>query len=222
MERHDFVPYRDNDFLQWVHNFVDYLAPKAAQFNFPQEVISNIQSQMADFEKKLRIVDDPGTHTPVATQAKKTAKKLLEKTMRNAVGEYLTRNHLVSDDDRIAMGLPIHKTTHTSSPIAHDAPGVDADTSILGRISIHFFEKEHRHKKAKPAGQIGVEIVWVIRDTPPTRWDELLHSAMSTRTPYTFSFENDQRGQTFYFAIRWENTRGEKGPWSAIQNVIIP
>jgi hypothetical protein len=35
-------------------------------------------------------------------------------------------------------------------------------------------------------------------------------------------FENDQRGKTVYFALRWENTRGEKGPWSAIQIAIIP
>jgi hypothetical protein len=44
----------------------------------------------------------------------------------------------------------------------------------------------------------------------------------NTRTPYTFPFEYDQRGQTVYFALRWENTRGEKGPWSEIHSTIIP
>jgi hypothetical protein len=31
-----------------------------------------------------------------------------------------------------------------------------------------------------------------------------------------------QRGKTVYFALRWENTRGEKGPWSEIMSAIIP
>ena len=30
------------------------------------------------------------------------------------------------------------------------------------------------------------------------------------RTPLTLSFENDQCGQTLYYALRWEDTRGEK------------
>jgi hypothetical protein len=35
-------------------------------------------------------------------------------------------------------------------------------------------------------------------------------------------FNGEQRGTTLYFAMRWENNRGEKGPWNDIINVIIP
>jgi hypothetical protein len=125
-------------------------------------------------------------------------------------------------EDRKAMGLPIHKSGRTPAPVATDAPDVDVDTSTIGRLNILFFEKGSKHKKAKPAGQHGVEIAWIQRDTPPTRWDELLHSNIDTNSPFTLVFENDLRGKTVYFALRWENTRGEKGPWSEIQNTIIP
>jgi hypothetical protein len=67
-----------------------------------------------------------------------------------------------------------------------------------------------------------VEIGWTQSDTPITRWDELTHSNVDTNSPFTLSFENDQRGKTVYFALRWENTRGEKGPWSGIASAIIP
>jgi hypothetical protein len=222
MAYHDYIPRKESDFAIWAQIFTGYLAPRVAQFNFPQEVMSKILTQFADYEEKFRIADDPSTHTPVAVQAKKTAHKLLEKTIREAVGEYLTRNHLLSDDDRIAMGLPVHKTTQTPAPIARDAPDAEADTSVVGRVNIYVFEKGHNHKRAKPAGQHGVEVVWSIRETPPTRWDELLHSVIDTKSPCTLSFENDQRGKTLYFAVRWENTRGEKGPWSVIQSTVIP
>jgi hypothetical protein len=32
----------------------------------------------------------------------------------------------------------------------------------------------------------------------------------------------EDRGKKLYFALRWENTRGEKGPWSEIHSTIIP
>jgi hypothetical protein len=66
------------------------------------------------------------------------------------------------------------------------------------------------------------ETGWLVCDTLPACWDELTHSAIDTNSPFTLSFENDQRGKTVYFAIRWENTRGEKGPCSEILNTIIP
>jgi hypothetical protein len=223
MIQNSYIPRKDEEFFRWTFNFISYLASKAEQFNFPQEVSDSIQTKLADFGEKLRIADEPNTRTPVAVQAKNTAHKLLEKTVRNAVTEYLTHNHLVSDDDRVAMGIPVHKTTHTPSPVAHEAPDVDVDTSVLGCVTIHFFEKGHHHKKAKPAGQHGAEIAWVISDVPVTSTTKLIHSSFDTHTPLTLDFQDhDQRGQILYFAIRWENTRGEKGPWSAIQSTVIP
>jgi hypothetical protein len=52
--------------------------------------------------------------------------------------------------------------------------------------------------------------------------EDLIHSAFDTRSPFTLSFDENQRGKTVYFCLRWENTRGEKGPWSEIVSGIIP
>ncbi|MDR0728658.1 MAG: hypothetical protein LBF19_00825, partial [Prevotellaceae bacterium] len=76
--------------------------------------------------------------------------------------------------------------------------------------------------RAKPAGVHGAEIAWAILDTPPDDWGALTHSSFDTHTPFRLSFPGDDRGKTLYFALRWENTTGEKGLWSDIQSVIIP
>jgi hypothetical protein len=47
-------------------------------------------------------------------------------------------------------------------------------------------------------------------------------SIFDTRTPFTFAFDEFQRGKTVYFCLCGEKTRGEKGPWSEIISVIIP
>jgi hypothetical protein len=58
-------------------------------------------------------------------------------------------------------------------------------------------------------------------DEKPKDWEELIHSTFSTRSPFRLSFKGTDRGKVLYFALRWDNTRGEKGPWSEILNVII-
>jgi hypothetical protein len=88
-------------------------------------------------------------------------------------------------------------------------------------VKIAFSDAESEGR-AKPYGVHGAEFIYGILDTPPTQWNELTLSAFDTRSPLRLSFENSQRRRTLYFAARWENTRGEKGPWSEIQNTSIP
>jgi hypothetical protein len=51
--------------------------------------------------------------------------------------------------------------------------------------------------------------------------EELTRSAFDPRSPFTLNFEENQRGKTLYFALHWENAKGEAGPWSVIQKAII-
>ena len=84
-----------------------------------------------------------------------------------------------------------------------------------------FFDSANE-ARAKPAGQHGAEILWAILDAPPAHLGDLVHSAFDTHSPYTLSFDESERGKTVYFALCWENTRGEKGPYSPIESAIVP
>jgi hypothetical protein len=67
-----------------------------------------------------------------------------------------------------------------------------------------------------------VEIRWAILDQPPAAIAEMVNSEFDTRNPFTFNFEEDQRGKRFYFVLRWENGIGGKGDWNPITNATIP
>jgi hypothetical protein len=222
MKTRDYLPKRDLLFLQWVTNFLNRLSIILARLGFPLEVYEALQALRGDFETKLNTADAPTTRNKGTVDAKNVAHKKLDSAVRAAVQRYLAHNPDVTEQDHDDLGLPNYKTTRTPAPIETEAPDFDVNTSVLGRIIIAFFAKGSNHKKAKPAGQHCVEIGWALSDTPITRWDELTHSNVDTNSPFTLSFENDQRGKTIYFALRWENTRGDKGPWSAITSAIIP
>jgi hypothetical protein len=120
------------------------------------------------------------------------------------------------------MGLPIHKTTRTPAPVATTYPDYDVDSGTIRRLIIHFYDQGQKTTKAKPEGQHCVEIKWAMLDTPPATISELVNSSVDTHTPFTLDFEENQRGKTVYFCLCWENTRGEKGPWSKIVGAIVP
>jgi hypothetical protein len=195
---------------------------RLTKFGFPQADYDLLEQEKNIYAQKLEVANADATRTPMNIRGKNAAKKVLKTHVRKSVGEYLIRNHLLTEEDLEMLGLPIHKTTRTPTPVAESYPDFDIDSSMLRCLIIHFFEKDGSHKRAKPAGQHGAEICWAISDVPIVNVEDLTHSAFDTRTPLTLEFKGDQRGKTVYLALRWENTRGEKGHWSPIQSAIIP
>jgi hypothetical protein len=218
----DYLPNSDQGFLEWVITFLKYLTARLAKFKYPQDDFDLLEQEKNVYAQKLEVSRESATRTPVNIKEKNTAKKVLKTHVRHSVGEYLIRNHLLTDGDRELLGLPVYKTTRTPAPVAESYPDFDIDSSMIRCLIIHFFERDGEHKRAKPAGQHGAEICWAISDTPIVNVEDLAHSSFDTRTPFTLEFKGDQRGKTVYFCLRWENTRGEKGHWSPIQSAVIP
>jgi hypothetical protein len=222
MKSSNFFPANDSLFLAWINNFLNVLDQIMSRVKFPDDILAYLKVLRNTFSNKLDVADAPKTRTKVAIQEKNDARDALEAGLRQAYGEYLVNNHLLTDADRDNLGLPIHKTTRTPARVATTYPDFDVDSSMIRRLSIHFYDQGNKKSNAKPAGQHGAEIRWAILDTPPASLAGLIHSSFDTRTPFTLAFDESERGKTVYFCLCWENTRGEKGPWSEIQSAIIP
>ncbi|MDR3184369.1 MAG: hypothetical protein LBT49_03085 [Prevotellaceae bacterium] len=165
---------------------------------------------------------NPATRTPIKTEDLLAAEGPFKDMYRQLYTGFLRNSPFVTDSDLVAMGLP---ERHTGGGKPAPAPTTYVEVTVTpvgpGVIDLHFRDKDSDHK-SKPAGVHGAEIVWAILDDPPAGWEALAHSSFDTHTPLRLSFLNEQRGKTLYFAARWENTRGEKGPWSEIMSAIIP
>jgi hypothetical protein len=222
MVRIDFIPRKDADFLKWTNNFMKYLGQSLRRFGFPEDIYTELTEQHEDFVQKLEAAEEPATRTKLTVQAKKSARAILEKNMRSSIREYLSYSHLVTDEDRDGLGIPIHKTSRTPAPVATTYPDFDVDSGTIRRLTVDFYDQHSKKSKAKPAGQHGAEIRWAILDAAPQSIGELTNSGFDTRTPFTLEFDENQRGKTVYFCLCWENTRGEKGPWGEIVSAIIP
>ncbi|MDR0603626.1 MAG: hypothetical protein LBG80_04905 [Bacteroidales bacterium] len=165
---------------------------------------------------------NPSERTPAKTAALLEAEKDFIKVYRLLYTGYLKKNPLVTDEDLVSMGLPKHPSgTKTPPTPPTTVPEATVDTSIPATVNINYRDKNEKGI-GKPTGVHGVEIRWAILNTHPSDWDELTNSSFDTKTPATLVFKGEQRGKTLYFALRWENNVGQKGPWSDIYSAIIP
>jgi len=163
---------------------------------------------------------DEATRTPNDTFLKTEARKTYEPILRQLVAQLLA-SPLVSDGQLNLMGL--HRRPHESTPVPvpQTHPVAEIDSSEPSQLTIHF-KNAGSESKAKPFGVHGAEIVWDFGAEPPVDPSDLTHSTFDTNSPMTLAFNGADRGRTVYFAVRWENTRGEKGPWSMTYSAIIP
>jgi hypothetical protein len=208
-----------------------------AGFNTRQEMITkavilnrvawNIQEQwlmnelMPKKEKWVIAYADylpTATRTPLITFTKTNARKEYEKPLRLLV-KNLESNPQVSDEDRRSMGIVIPSPKQPIPPPTR-FPVATVDSSTPRIVKINYRDSEGL-SKGKPYGVHGAEIKWGILDTPPVNVKDLTASGFDTRSPFSLEFEEDQRGKTLWFCVRWENTKGEKGPWGEIGSAII-
>lgn len=87
--------------------------------------------------------------------------------------------------------------------------------------TIHFANSTTPTSKAKPAGVRGCQIWVKIGTAPPVSASDLQDLATDTRTPYVAGFDQVDAIKTADDWLRWENTKGETGPWSAVMSATI-
>ncbi|MDR2534362.1 MAG: hypothetical protein LBC81_06290 [Tannerellaceae bacterium] len=164
---------------------------------------------------------DPAKRTPYIAQQFYTAEAAFVANLRQFYMGYVRNNLDATDADRVALGFPILKKTHTKAPAPHDVPEVDIAHPAIGIIAIYVHALM---KRGKPDSTIhGFEVRSAISDSPIANgeWHKLTRSDFSTVSPLIISDYSSFIGKTLYFAVRWENTTGGKGPWTQVFSVVI-
>jgi hypothetical protein len=195
-----------------------------AHLGIPEEDFNRLKALADDFVQKYAVASAPTTRTKATVGAKNDARKAAVGDARQFVKRFLNNNPLVMGADRDCMGLPIYKVGRTSTPVPIEKPDYSVAPLVGSRLAVHFhaYDADKKRSNAKPFGVHGVEIVWAILDAPPTSYDDLIHSVVSTRSPHIFQFDLSDAGKRCYFGLRWQNTRGQAGPWSEIRSAIVP
>jgi hypothetical protein len=222
-----FIPDSDAAFNSWQGNLMSKVVAGATTWNIPSDTVTALQTLQTTWTNAYAIAEDTDTRTKPAVKAKQKAREEYEKALRGLIKSFLAYNPAVTDTDREALGIPVHKTTRTPIP-----PPSELVEFILRQLSGSRVEVDYaphsenaamrEKREAKPYGIRGAEFAWAILPEPPKSYADLVHSEFDTASPYTFQFDLSDAGKTLYVCARWENTTGKKGPWSEIKSIIIP
>jgi hypothetical protein len=164
---------------------------------------------------------DPATSTQLALSDLKDAEKAFFPLYRE-FHAMVKASPLVTDADLQAMGFP-PRPSGERSPHSVEHMRVDLNAKAVGNLGLSVaFENRDTGSSAVPYYLTGVVLYYSFSDTQITDQSELTHSKLATRSPHEFTFDPKDRGKMIYLAGRWQNRRGELGPWSEIVALIVP
>ncbi|GHU49839.1 hypothetical protein FACS1894200_08910 [Spirochaetia bacterium] len=209
----DYIPRRDDKFLEWAKNLYSYALVNFARWSVPSPQV-HLQVPLDEFEAAFQAYLTPN-HGKVDIFIKNEKRKTSESAFRTYVQAYLVKNPDVTDEDRAEMNITIQKTTRSPVPLPTTAPQLFIGTGTIRRISIRY--KNASNKRGKPQGVHGIEVKWAVLDDAPEDLGELIQSVFDTHPPLTLDFEEYERGKHIYMCGRWE-----KGPFGDIREAVIP
>jgi hypothetical protein len=220
MATKDYLPSSYASLLSWINTFLAYLNTNTVRLGITAPMFSDVDTKATAYAEACHQTEQNNAGKMDRLQRTESA-TVLKKSIRAFVNEHLRYNSAVTDEDRVGFGLHIPDLNPT--PRLKPTVQIEAsiDTSVIRQITLNYRSKDSK-SSAKPDGIHGAEIRWNILETPPTSDEDLIHSEFSTRTPHTFTFDANRRGKIIYFLLRWENSRGEKGPLSELYSAIIP
>jgi len=139
---------------------------------------------------------------------------------RRTINICVVNNPVATPEDYVALNVPRPK--HNSPlPVPSNFPFITIGRNMIRQLEIGFSDQD-KQTRGKPYGVSGAVIRWAILETPPANVDDLNNSILDTASPCILEFTEEQRGKRVYFCLAWQNPKGEKGPWSEIENAIIP
>ncbi|MDR1337103.1 MAG: hypothetical protein LBK22_09765 [Tannerella sp.] len=225
MKTKRYLPQNIVKLIDWATRFFAYLNLHYTRWKIDESLISEVAARFAEMQAAYHIYSKPETHSPMYHGAMMKKKKIFVAAARQ-LAQYLAHNPGLEPQD--FDGLGINKPNpgpHPKHPRPKTSPKMRfAIGEEHGWIYLHFWDELSEGSKAKPFGTQGAEIKWIFcrPGEEPGSVDELINTAFATRTPSLFELTDRQSGMILCVAMRWENTRGEKGPWSHIETVIIP
>lgn len=179
------------------------------------------EPELAAFTAAVNKLKEPENRSPVNTRIKNDARSALEAKARNFIQGRLYHNSKITPADLLSVGLPVHDTHPTHHPAPKSWVALSGRPTNNRQHTVSALDQK-TGTKTKPDDAYGVKYAYEIRETAPESPEDLRHSLFSRKTTHVFDYDEKEKGKKAFYAARYENAKGEGGPWSEIVELIIP
>ena len=227
-----YLPLGDLKLIEWTKNLILIAGDqdRLERWNIKSLPIA-LTKLLADFTLLVERCNLPG-QTASLVKEKNMVKAELNKAIRSFLQGFVMRNDNVTEKDRVDLKLPQRDTIPTNVP--PPTTQVEGTLAFRGVGLVELREIRPASNKPDSRAGYGVRIYYGIMgepsgegalkfciNKPPTHGSDLPHSVFTRKKQYLFDF-TAERGRKVFFCMRYENSKGEAGPWGQIISAHIP
>lgn len=217
-----YLPGPDAQFDGWLANLTVYVNAQViagAWTHIPADKVDALNRRSADWHSAYG--KTAGPHTSADTETKNDARAEAEAVVRPFVARYLKFDP-VTNEDRAAMRLHSRKKTRSRVAPPSTRPLITGLKALGGfQVEVRFQDEGAQRSRAIPYGCSGCLLYYVWGPEKITDYAALTHTLLMTRSPFVLPLPPDSERKFLSCAARWQNERGELGPWSEIQHTVI-
>jgi hypothetical protein len=233
----DYIPHSYAAFRAWARNFLQTAEENKTEWGLPDAPLAALRAAYEDYE----IIDDAASGAE-ATSSRRIRRKeayvVIAGQFRAFVNKQVNPNDAIDEGAREKLGLRPRRRKRV--PVGAPRDQVRADIRIAGPHLLDLFIVNmptpgseggrspcgtRIYYGVMPAGGASLEAAAGSRRelmAPPLSGGELPHSVFTRRRRRRFDFPEDDRGKTAYFCLRYENAKGDVGPWGPIVKEMVP
>ena len=209
-------PSKEADLNSYFQIAVPYLLENRIRLLISQANQDLIELKLEAWNEIFPQSQNSNTKTKTIIQIKDGAKEELMTALRAVYADIPAS--IWTLEDRNTLNMPERSTSKTPAPVPTTVPIGQVNTSRRLEHTISFTNEDG--SSAKPFGVHGCQI-WYKIGTPAVDPSELSFMFTDTASPHIHQFSGEHVGKNVYYWLRWENTRGETGPWSDVVMATI-
>jgi hypothetical protein len=185
----------------------------ATTLGIPAALVADITAKLAAYLAAADACEQPNAGKVDRETRKLTRAALTD--IRKVKNAYIDADPLdaVTDDIRMDFGLDPKDSTRTDVRPPTEVVPFELESGDYLQIVV-------KHP-AKPDGYNGAVAHYTVSVEMPTDHTLLTTSKLLTRPREIITFEEAQLGQTLHISMRWQNHKGDLGPWAPIQTKVI-
>jgi hypothetical protein len=212
-------PAADADFSTYTDDAVPYLTTNATRLGVSKDnntLLTGLQGQWDD--NQVKITDDT-QRTPAVVATKNKLRQQIEKALRNVYADI--PQSALTDDDRAVLHLKARDTHGTRVPPMNHAPVMTMGGMEHLQHTLRFQNSSTSDSKAMPERQkIYLEYFIGSAGLAPATI-AFANGKNISKFKAAVVFTEADAGQTCYYRCCYENTHGERSPWSATLSAVI-
>lgn len=222
----DYLPQTDGGLAQWAGNFAALISADPGRFGVTAQDAQAIAQAVQAYLSAYTTAVEPITRTKVKVLVKNKARKAMVAVVRRYAG-LIKANPAVSGPSKADLGLGRERLgqgrTRVSAPSTRPMLSlydIQPHCHVLRYLDTGDTDGNNRGG-GKPAGVLGLQLFCHVGDTPPMDPQDARFERFVTRQPVRVEFKPEQVGKRVHYFARWQNAKGETGPWSLPTTAVV-